>query len=69
MIHELDVVALTHDIKEHGLEQGSVGAVVHCYSKNTVFEVEFVNCEGRTIALLTLTSTDIQPLNDMGDSN
>ncbi|MBI2163747.1 MAG: DUF4926 domain-containing protein [candidate division NC10 bacterium] len=28
MIRELDTVVLTHDIPEHGLKRGDVGAVV-----------------------------------------
>ncbi len=63
MIRELDTVVLTRDIEEHDLKQGDVGAVVHCYSDGAVFEVEFVTAEGKTIALLTLTPTDIRPMN------
>ena len=64
MIHELDTVVLTHDIEEHGLRQGDVGAVVHCYKDNAAFEVEFVTAEGRTIALLTLAPADIRSMVD-----
>lgn len=60
MIKELDTVVLTHDIQEKGLKAGDRGAVVHCYSGGQAFEVEFVNSEGHTIALLTLTHADIQ---------
>ncbi len=63
MIRELDTVVLTHDIEEHNLKRGDVGAVVHCYSDGAAFEVEFVTAEGKTIALLTLTPTDIRPMN------
>ena len=63
MIRELDTVVLTRDIEEHDLKQGDVGAVVHCYSDGAAFEVEFVTAEGKTIALLTLTPTDIRPMN------
>lgn len=45
-IHELDTVVLTHDIQEHGLRQGDIGAVVHCYSNGDTYEVEFVTGEG-----------------------
>jgi len=62
MIRELDTVVLTHDIEEHGLKEGDVGAVVHCYSDGEAFEVEFVTAEGRTVALLTLTHADIRPM-------
>lgn len=60
MIRELDTVVLTHDIAEHGLRQGDVGAVVHCYRDDTAFEVEFVTAEGKTVALLTLDRADIR---------
>lgn len=62
MIHELDTVVLSHDIKEHNLRKGDIGAVVHCYKNNTFFEVEFVTAGGNTIALLTLTQDDIRPI-------
>lgn len=62
MIRELDTIVLTHDLNEHGLEKGDVGAVVHCYKDNSVFEVEFVTGEGETVALLTLTREDIRPM-------
>jgi hypothetical protein len=63
MIHELDTVVLTHDIPEHGLKQGDLGAVVHCYSDGMAFEVEFVTAEGKTVALLTLAEADICQMN------
>jgi hypothetical protein len=62
MIHELDTIVLTHDVIEHGLTRGDVGAVVHRYADGLAFEVEFVTAEGRTIAVLTLTAEDIRPM-------
>ena len=62
MIRELDTVVLAHDIEEHRLEQGDVGAVVHYYSDGAAFEVEFVTAEGRAVALLTLIEADIRPM-------
>ena len=62
MIQELDTVVLARDIREHGLQQGDVGAVVHCYQQGKAFEVEFVNGHGDTIALLTLAKKDIRPI-------
>lgn len=62
MIQELEMVVLTHDIDEHNLKQGDIGAVVHCYKDGSTFEVEFVTAEGKTIALLTLNCTDIRPV-------
>jgi hypothetical protein len=60
MIKELDVVALTRNIPEHGLPKGSQGAVVHCYNDEQAFEVEFVAESRETLALLTLKTGDIQ---------
>ena len=65
MIHELDTIVLSRDIKEHNLRRGDIGAVVHCYKNNTVFEVEFVTAGGNTIALLTLTQDDIRPIHTL----
>ena len=62
MIQELDIAVLTHDIEEHGLKKGDVGAVVHCYLDEQAFEVEFVTGEGSTAAVLTLSSADIRPM-------
>lgn len=44
MFQELDTIVLTHDIPEHGLKHGDIGAVVHCYKDDTAFEVEFCYC-------------------------
>lgn len=62
MINELDTIVLTRDIAEHGLKQGDIGAVVHCYQDSAAFEIEFVTAEGRTIALLTLTPADVRAM-------
>ncbi len=62
MLRELDVVVLTHDIPEHDLRKGDVGAVVHCYADGAAWEVEFVTAEGTTVAVLTLSAADIRPM-------
>ena len=62
MIHELDMVVLTHDFEESGLKLGDIGAVVDCYDNGAAFEVEFVTAEGQTVALLTLTQADVRPM-------
>jgi uncharacterized protein DUF4926 len=60
-IRELDVVALTEDIPAKNLLRGQVGTVVHVYSPGA-FEVEFVDNEGRTYGLATLSSGQLFPL-------
>jgi Domain of unknown function (DUF4926) len=64
MIRELDTIVLTHDVEEHGLKRGDVGAVVHRYEDGAALEVEFVTAEGRTLAVLTLTGQDVRPLGE-----
>ncbi|MCY7274681.1 MAG: DUF4926 domain-containing protein [Phormidesmis sp. CAN_BIN44] len=59
-IQELDVVALTHSLPEHGLKQGDRGVIVHVYPNGQTFEVEFVNPDGTTQALLTIAANHLQ---------
>ena len=62
MYSELDTVALDRDIGEYGLKKGDIGGIVHCYEHGNAFEVEFVNGEGKTVALLTLTKHEIRSI-------
>ncbi len=62
MSRELDLVVLKRDYPSFGLVAGDVGVVVHVYALGKAFEVEFLDGEGRTIALLTLDPEAIRPL-------
>ena len=53
MINELETVALTRDLPQHGLLKDDLGAVVVVYDQRA-YEVEFVALDGKTIALVTL---------------
>ena len=64
MIKELDTVVLMHDIKGYGLTEDDIGTIVHCYKDGNAYEVEFATAEGKTIAVLTLTSSDIRLMRD-----
>jgi hypothetical protein len=57
----LDVVALTDDIPERGLQRGQVGTVVELLAPE-VFEVEFSDDLGRTYASLALRAEQLMPL-------
>jgi Domain of unknown function (DUF4926) len=52
-IEMYDVVALTEDLPKHRLLCGQTGAVVLVHAPG-VFEVEFIDRSGFTLALLTL---------------
>jgi len=61
-IKELDVVALTCDLPGHGLKRGDVGAVVLVHGDGEAFEVEFIDYDGHTVALLTLERPQVRTL-------
>ena len=62
MITEHSMVVLNEDRSANGLNAGDVGAVVHIYGEGKAFEVEFVDGDGSTIALLTLEPSDVRPI-------
>jgi len=57
-IEILAVVALLRDLPEEGLVRGEAGTVVEHLSPNTV-EVEFVDTDGRTRAMVALNTEDL----------
>jgi len=54
----LDVVALLKDVPDKKLVKGQVGTIVETWDKG-VFEVEFCNPKGETIALLEVSGDDL----------
>ena len=54
----LDVVALLEDRPQDGLVSGQMGTVVEVYSPDA-FEVEFLDSQGRTVALVALKRSEI----------
>ena len=62
MIKELDSVVLAVDLPAHRLKAGDVGTVVHVHGSGMGFEVEFVALDGETIAVTTLTPSELRPV-------
>lgn len=74
MLHENDVVRLRHsvpaqssarwpDLPSTALDAGAIGTIVLVYRKDSLthaYEVEFVDNDGSTLALLTLKEEDIE---------
>ena len=60
MIAEHSMVVLNDDRTTDGLHAGDVGAVVHVYGDGRAYEVEFIDGDGTTIALLTLEADDVR---------
>jgi hypothetical protein len=61
-IKELDPVALSSDLPEHGLKRGDVGTAVLVHGNGAAFEVEFMGYDGHTVVLMTLEKTQLRPL-------
>jgi len=59
MIEELDTVALTEPLPDHGLAKGAEGVVVMVYGNHQAYEVEFLDGP-RTVALVTLPPDTVQ---------
>lgn len=62
MIAEHSMVVLNRDVPEASLHAGDVGAVVHVHDEGVAFEVEFINGDGTTISLMTLSASDVRPI-------
>jgi hypothetical protein len=62
MLSEHSIVILNADISDSGLQAGDVGTIVHVHGQGKAYEVEFVDGDGTTIALMTLGSNDIRPI-------
>ena len=60
-IKERDCVVFTTDLPGDRIAAGDVGTVVHVHGGEEAFEVEFADQDGRTIALVTLACTQIEP--------
>lgn len=54
----LDVVALLEDKPDQGLVAGQVGTVVEVHAPG-VFEVEFLDANGRTVAVTELSRAEL----------
>lgn len=62
MINELERVVLTTDLRDYGLECGDLGTVVLVHSNGEGYEVEFVTLEGETIAVVSVSASQIRPV-------
>jgi len=61
----LDTVIVTSDLAHEGVLAGDLGTIVELYTQpEPAYEVEFVNPNGSTRALLTLSPAQIRPLSE-----
>jgi Domain of unknown function (DUF4926) len=62
VLNELDAVALRQDLPAHGLVAGDVGTVVFVHRGGEGYEVEFMDADGRTLAVETLLAGQVAPV-------
>ena len=60
-MNKLDVVALTTDLTDEGLQKGQVGTIVEILADG-VYEVEFADKNGETYAMVTLKKEQLMLL-------
>lgn len=59
-LRELETIALTRDLPEHGLNTGQLGVIVHVHS-SSLAEVEFMTPTGMTLLVATIPADTMQP--------
>jgi hypothetical protein len=62
VLRELGLAALRTDLPEYGLIAGDVGTVVFVHAYGAAYEVEFMTADGRTLAVETLTASQVEPV-------
>ncbi len=64
MIKEHDRIVLTTDLPKEGLKVGDVGTVVHVHVSGDAFEVEFLTLDGKTVAVTTVTVSQVRAVTE-----
>ena len=62
MIRELESIVLTEDLPEQNLKRGDIGTVVLVHRAGAGYEVEFVTLDGETVAIVSLSSSQVRPI-------
>jgi hypothetical protein len=62
MIKKHDRIALKTNIPLEKLKAGNVGTVIHVHKKRIAFDVEFLTLHGETVAVATLSASQVRPI-------
>ncbi len=62
MFKEHEQAVLTEDLPKHQLKAGDVGVVVHIYSSDKAYEVEFFTLSGETLDVVTVEAAQLRPV-------
>jgi hypothetical protein len=61
---EFSRVELTEDVPAEGLSTGMIGTIVEVYTDPPAYEVEFIDDDGYTIALVALKPDQVRQVQD-----
>jgi hypothetical protein len=62
MIREHKRGILTVDLPAYQLKAGDVGTIVHVYTENRGYEIEFFTVDGQTLDVITVTADQVRPV-------
>ena len=54
--------SLTEDVHNHMLKRGDVGTIVMVHNDGAGYEVEFITLNGETVAVVTLSNSQLRPI-------
>ena len=64
MIEERTSVQLNRDLPDEDLREGDLGVVFHVCRGGEAYEVKLMTFSGETVAIRTLESASVEPLDD-----
>jgi hypothetical protein len=62
MIKEHERAVLTIDLPDYGLKIGDVGTIVHIYSDEMAYEIEFFTLDGHRLDVVTVEISQVRPI-------
>jgi hypothetical protein len=65
MFELLENVVLNEDLIEYKLDKGDIGTIVHVYENGNTYEVEFTTGDGHSVAVLTLSESNLRSMNGL----
>ncbi len=62
MLQEFDTIVLATDLPDQKLQTGDIGTIVLVHSQQAGYEVEFTTLLGETVAVISLSPTQLRPV-------
>lgn len=60
MLKEHERAVLTVDLPDWALKAGDLGTIVHVYSDQAAYEIEFFTLDGRTLQVITVEASQVR---------